>query len=255
MKSGELTLSGWNNESFTAPLPKPGKMPVWQSHTYNNLVDYWKENRQLLYERGVIARLTQDGKTLEYRQAGKVIACALPAEAVNHRDDTFSARYASDTATAVCHEGGRVETVWPGKRGKRSAGYWQRRGDAWLAERPHTLFLLSTDGRFLPPINLQKFWPDAPVSLQDSHLPGVQVLRIDGATVWLTLGGKSLVKLDGATGEATGQWPLPPFGPLEWNETYYDKVTGTGFFHTTRERIYFVTWDGAIRDLGPAMAE
>jgi MFS family permease len=272
MQNGELMLTGWNSSkgSCIAPLPNAGKMPQWKEQHWEP-GEYWETNLQPLYERSVIARLSPDGKILEYRNADRVTACVLPGEAVFHHDEAFSPRTPSDigsekiyavqiktpegSATAVCHDDGRVETVWPGKHGKRHPGYFLSRGDVWLTERPLTLFLLSADGRFLPPVNLQALWPDAPANLQDTDLPGIQLIRIEGSIAWLTLGGKTLVKLDGATGVVVQQWPLPQFGPLERQETYYNKVTDSGFFHATRERIYFVAWDGAIRDLGPAMAD
>ncbi len=126
--------------------------------------------------------------------------------------------------------------------------------------------MVSPDGRFLPPLELNDPWISA--------LPGhntasgkqdfsITPLRMKNSHVWL-LDGANLLEVDCETGKLVKQRPLPNFNASnastrkendEINSSTVGPISEIGFNYIASGHLYHAGFDGVTKDLGPARLE
>ena len=271
--------NSWDT-SFFAPLPPLSKTPVFSPRDA-----FLKDPKGSLLltpwiESGEQAQISADGKSLTRRTAGGgTQSWSLPdgatalvkaeqfdwmprlLEAGGEKFFLVGVKLPDESrATAVCRLDGSVRLEWRGKAAPVSAVQDDESGHLIYGKAAGRspdvyYFVLSADGRFLPPLEVNEktvgAWLGHPLTIAK---PEVAALWIKGTRLWLLIGSYGLVEVDGETGKLVKKWPLPEFAALHKNyrSDGLGPVSDAGFHYIAAGRLYHAGFDGVTKDLGPA---
>ena len=232
-------------------------------------------------ESGELARVSEDGKTLIRLTAdGKRQSWTLPEGATAMRYQTrvplseaggekffmLSVSLQDGAkATAVCRLDGTTRLEWRGNAAPVFAIQRDESGRLWssasAARKSTVVFVLTGDGRFLPPLSADEKsvteWLGHPARPEDRR---VEALHVKGTRLFLRIGFRYLAEIDGETGKCLKVWAPPQINLQAVNHAggnYDGKVepNDAGFHYIAGGRIYHAGFDGVTKDLGPARME
>jgi hypothetical protein len=254
------------------PLP-PGSKPRWQKIPAENLSS-WLEEAQI--REGTAGRLSPDHRRLTFEPSpGLQKSCLLPGPAAQEflpelmmqsafgRVPEENAILGADAVLpsgpvflvpvslaskkgvlVVCRPDGST-TVERTLEGDYSSPRRTLNGWPWMTDEHGRRLLLADDqARFLPPLDLDPvrewvgIWPE--------------VVRADERNVWIVADNSNwLIRLDRHDPNMPGRWKIPQPGARE--EVFLGlQVIPDGVFALDGQRLYFLDWEGRLKDLGPA---
>ncbi|MFH1726480.1 MAG: hypothetical protein ABII00_17860 [Elusimicrobiota bacterium] len=257
----ELGMLAWGpagESNLYAALPEKGGRPRWSPMGDNEtefLSKGWEGSGNVITlsaDKRTLVRKSPDGTIRRCRLPGRVLLSyhekiALPPNPPLHLSfvvDLGEGR----RARSICHPDGTVATGWHGDQNT----FYRLENNAdeslWGWRNGTTLHLVTPDNTHVPPVAagpaLQKLGTDS------KHARVVHVTR---SNAWLIADDRFLAMLDNTSGKLLKIWGLPKSQRRRsWHEDETVQLAEGGlFFHTGRE-LYFISWDGAKKNLGAA---
>lgn len=232
-------------------------MPHWRKidkECREFLLNGWEED-------GLAGRLSRDGRRLIRKfPNGKVQRWKLPGKGQANDvvrpilvsgEELFMLNVSlkkGRRALAVCRPNGRITLEWQaGGMADLEAG-----ADGSLWEWWGELYVITPQGIFLPPINVQPVVRKLLGQSKEIVPWQSPVVHVTESSVWLIINHQFLVTLDNHTGKPLQKWRLPntPEKRRFSDETIH--VAEAGFFFHSGRDLYFITWDGEQTNLGKA---
>ncbi|MBI5200979.1 MAG: hypothetical protein HY925_05285, partial [Elusimicrobia bacterium] len=233
-------VSGPNPKWTRKSLDAPSSVELFGRAAYDSGLAGLRD-----FEKGTVTQRLPGGKTRTWRLSPPSItkAKSIPFTVEGAYLGTefvipVSVREGDHKAVKLLRADGSVQEAW--RTNSSAAPYPVFAGGLWgFGEDGRSIAWVTRQGRALGPVK-------APFKTRE-----VRAIRADGERLWTAANGELWI-LDGASKTGSKVVDLPPIvdRPNKWDYWMPATPAKKGFFWHTGVALYFVGWDGAIKEIG-----